>query len=309
MVEHASPLYRSQHRDKSDIKLATMMTHGMQELPPLLVDGRLYPTYDSYMQAEGFKPMKGNSFDTRGSYGLAGAFAAITAAYNLLPKSENFFVKNFTLSYDNRWKPWTYATSMMTHFNLPHLGFNTMAMLSFAPSLGVQTPQAFLAVFGGLGLFSSVMSLFMTLSMAKLLLLKGVARPSLLTPAVGASGALTGFVALSALTRPDQQAGIFFIPYQFNIMNLLASFMALDLAGFIAQCCGRTTGLSHSGHLAGYLGGILLFNHAKTTFESKYAVGTYRQYVNWLENTYWPAPRTKVNDSEKKKTEGKRFKW
>jgi hypothetical protein len=74
----------------------------------------------------------------------------------------------------------------------------------------------------------------------------------------------------------------------FNILTGLAAFMTLDLAGLIAQTMGKSSGFSHSGHLAGYASGLLLYNLAKTQFDTKYPAQNHAKYGNWLEQSLIP---------------------
>jgi membrane associated rhomboid family serine protease len=272
---------------------AQMDSNHNQYMSRMRVDGVLYPSLQSYMTFQGYYPGTRN-FDKFGPHFLVGIMAAITLGYQLSQnviggefghKIDQIFLEHLTLSYDNRKKPWTYFTNTLTHFTPFHFIANAMALTSFAPSVGVMSPLAFVTMFCGLAVTTSVLSLSISTGLARTLLRAGKARPALLNPAVGASGVLAAMVLVSALTNPNSQISILGLTPSFNILTGVGVFMGLDLCGLIAQVLGYRSGLSHAGHLSGYLCGLGLFTLAKYQYETKYPRGTYKYYGNWIERT------------------------
>jgi len=239
-----------------------------------------------------------------GCWGLIGIWSIIFSTYKLATlnsfdfskksptpikkRNQDWFMRNLTLSYENRWKLSTYFTSAFTHFSLPHLLINSIALSVLSPNVGVVSPVALFSMFTSLSLISSLVSLPATTLLAKLLLSRGILRPGLLTPTVGASGGLTGLLAFFALNHCEQKVPLFFLPVETNMLHLLELMMGLDIMGVGLLCFGRNTGISHTGHLGGYLGGIGMFKFFKKKYEEQYPEQSYELYVNWVENLILP---------------------
>lgn len=72
---------------------------------------------------------------------------------------------------------------------------------------------------------------------------------------LGASGALMGFLGLSAMIFPNANVGIILLPFSFNIQNALFGMIIFDIIGLIT----RRFGLDHVAHLAGLTFGYLYY--------------------------------------------------
>ncbi|KAG8898299.1 hypothetical protein FRC01_010958, partial [Tulasnella sp. 417] len=149
-------------------------------------------------------------------------------------------------------------TSVFSHASLMHLGFNSLALISFssaawwilqdmqnhAPS-GLQeaTPKwHFLAFYIAAGLASSYISHVAQASRLRFVL-RNIAKPeraaaalkaaASIKPSLGASGAIYATVALTAFYYPSTAVNIMFIPIAVPIGAAVSGMVALDVLGII----------------------------------------------------------------------------
>jgi len=150
--------------------------------------------------------------------------------------------------------------SKLSHQSLPHLAFNSIALISFGSSAylylslppgppplssSTHTPH-FLAFLLCAGLTSSLASHLWTNIVRLPRLLRSLSSPARLSsaqalaahqaiiPSLGASGAIYAALTLTACAYPDSQVGIIFVPFiRMPIGPAVAGIVSLDLIGLI----------------------------------------------------------------------------
>jgi membrane associated rhomboid family serine protease len=274
-----------------------MVQYGLQVAPPLWINGVVYPSLGHFMSKEGFihKADGPKHFSMWTPISLWSSWLLVIVMYRTgeAPRRA-WFDRHMTCSYDNRSRPWGLLTSAFTHVAIPHFLMNSAALFAMTKNLGTNSPLPLWAMFSIISFFASTFSVVLSVSIAKLLLHRGIVRPGLLTRSVGASGGLTGLFAINALTHQDKKVNLRILPVEFELIDLLALLMGIDVLGFMLQICGKNTGISHSGHLGGYISGIVLMNIMKKKYEKTYPPGSYEDYINWAENIYFPKPRNDI---------------
>jgi rhomboid-like protein len=134
-----------------------------------------------------------------------------------------------------------------------HIGFNMFALHSFGVSLCYEMgPTDFLTMYLSSSVFASLCSR-----------LWRVARRDF-RPSLGASGALMSMIAYTAMSRPDAQVGIIFLPGSFPISYGLYGLVTFDLVCLLL----RKSFLDHAGHLGGVAFGLLFWKY-KLDFEKQ----------------------------------------
>jgi rhomboid-like protein len=102
--------------------------------------------------------------------------------------------------------------STLSHQSFLHFAFNTMALVSIAPSIArVMGDRRFLTFYAATGIFSGIFAHAVMLGMALVTRRPG-ALAMIAMPSLGASGAVFGVFALSALLAPQQRFVIVFLP-------------------------------------------------------------------------------------------------
>ena len=132
-------------------------------------------------------------------------------------------------------------TSVFSHYSLPHLGFNMLALYSFGvPYAREHGGDEFLAFFVSAGVLSSYGSL----------LYKVLARVS--APSIGASGAVFALFADFALANPDARLYIVLLPFwEIPALSTMYALVGVDVLG----CLLGWRVLDHAAHLSGTLFG------------------------------------------------------
>ncbi|CAZ82787.1 unnamed protein product [Tuber melanosporum] len=74
---------------------------------------------------------------------------------------------------------------------------------------------------------------------------------------LGSSGGIVALGTIAAIVCPGMELNLMFIPYDFRIRTLMAALAVFDFGGAFVWDYGL--GISHMGHLAGYVSGILLY--------------------------------------------------
>ncbi|RPB03275.1 hypothetical protein L873DRAFT_1670665 [Choiromyces venosus 120613-1] len=74
---------------------------------------------------------------------------------------------------------------------------------------------------------------------------------------LGSSGGIIALGTVAAIVCPGMELNLMFIPYGFKIRTLMAALAAFDFGGAFLWDYGL--GIGHTGHLAGYVSGILLY--------------------------------------------------
>jgi membrane associated rhomboid family serine protease len=142
---------------------------------------------------------------------------------------------------------WQLITYAFVHFDMWHIAFNGIALLSF----GVPFERAwgagrFLLVF----LVGAVASGLACLAEAYIWRLWGGAVHPMLV--IGASGGVCSLVVCFAAWQPDARVVLLFIPMRAWAMVVVM--LALDTIGLLLPY----TGIAHSGHIGGTLAGLAL---------------------------------------------------
>jgi len=165
------------------------------------------------------------------------------------PALERFLYVHFTTNWTRLSAGyfWTLETSVFSHAELWHIGINMLVFLSFGRILEMMWgPWRLLGFYLGAGAVASLTHC----------LLGVLGWP--LTPALGASGAVTAVVLVFVLMFPHQKLlffGIIPMPAWFAAIAAVG----IDLAGLIWQREGGASPLGHGAHLGGAAFGTLFF--------------------------------------------------
>ncbi|GAA6027718.1 hypothetical protein JCM8097_007998 [Rhodosporidiobolus ruineniae] len=172
----------------------------------------------------------------------------------------------------------TLLTSVFSHRTPMHLAFNSIALYSFGTAcfsylnhsdiLPRSTSRyEFLAFFATAGLVSSFAShLWFSRVVAGRLLrqLPPQAVKAMMLPSLGASGAVYGCVALTALAFPETSVSLIFLPFfPIPIGAATATLVAVDLVGLIRGW----RMFDHAAHLAGAVSGAAWYAYGHAWFE------------------------------------------
>ena len=137
---------------------------------------------------------------------------------------------------------WEVVTAMFMHANFWHILFNMYSLYLFggmiAPRLGA---KRFLALYFTAGIAGNLLWL---------------ASESFAGPAgllLGASGAVMGVIAASAMMEPDVRLFILFIPYPVKLRTMAMVFFGLDV--FNEIFAGPAAGVAYLAHIGGFLVG------------------------------------------------------
>ncbi|KAL4987558.1 hypothetical protein BDW68DRAFT_105298 [Aspergillus falconensis] len=152
--------------------------------------------------------------------------------------------------------------NVFSHQNLMHLGVNMSVLWLFGTKLHDEIGRGnFLAVYLASGVFGSFFSLTMH-----------VLRNSLFLTSLGASSAIAGVVAASALLHPGDKWTIAFLPREWQeclsapAWMLFAGLVTFDIVGAVMN--RHAPKLDYHAHLGGYLTGtVFALNRAKARRE------------------------------------------
>ena len=156
-------------------------------------------------------------------------------------------------------RPWILLTSMFLHSGTTHIFFNMYALLIFGPLLEQRIGSKRLLIsYLTTGIFAGIIySLYHAF-------LLGAPQ----TAAVGASGAIMGFLGLVIMLLPKMRILFFFI-IPMNMRTAGIIFAAIDLIGFITP----GDGIAHLAHLAGLAAGLAFgyyFVKQKNSFAKRF---------------------------------------
>eukprot|EP00884_Botryococcus_braunii_P010344 jgi/Botrbrau1/19310/Bobra.0073s0048.2 len=170
-----------------------------------------------------------------------------------VPALRPFMIFNFTQKLPPSRTPlWTLFTCNFSHPLSIHFLVNMYALhwLVAAPCAVMAAPQTG-ALYMSAGLFSSLAS-----HLGGLLGVRGTVSSS-----VGASGAIYGCAAATAVLYPDLQAGIIFIPgFHMPLSSLFPLLLGVDVLGVLL----RWRLFDHWGHLGGALFGYMYTKYGQT---------------------------------------------
>ena len=175
--------------------------------------------------------------------------------------NENFMVANFAMFYPASpfFKPWQILTHMFMHGGFWHIFFNMYSLLMFGSilerSLG---PKKFLIFYFVTGLGAVALHTGVEWMQARVFIANGAAgayQQLLVTPTLGASGAIYGVLIGFAMLYPQARLILIFPPIPVKAKWLVIIFAAIELFFGIN---GIQEGVAHFAHLGGMLFGWLL---------------------------------------------------
>lgn len=175
--------------------------------------------------------------------------------------NENFMVANFAMFYPASpfFKPWQILTHMFMHGGFWHIFFNMYSLLMFGSilerSLG---PKKFLIFYFVTGLGAAALHTGVEWMQARVFIANGAVnayQALLMTPTLGASGAIYGVLIGFAMLYPQAQLMLIFPPIPVKAKWLVIIFAAIELFFGIN---GIQEGVAHFAHLGGMLFGWLL---------------------------------------------------
>lgn len=175
--------------------------------------------------------------------------------------NENFMVTNFAMFYPASpfFKPWQILTHMFMHGGFWHIFFNMYSLLMFGSilerSLG---PKKYLIFYFVTGLGAVALHTGVEWLQARVLIANGIAQAYqqlLVTPTLGASGAIYGVLIGFAMLYPQARLTLIFPPIPMTAKWLVIIFAAIELFSGIN---GIQESVAHFAHLGGMLFGWLL---------------------------------------------------
>lgn len=175
--------------------------------------------------------------------------------------NENFMVANFAMFYPASpfFKPWQILTHMFMHGGFWHIFFNMYSLLMFGSilerSLG---PNKFLIFYFVTGLGAVALHTGVEWMQARVFIANGAGgayQQLLVTPTLGASGAIYGILIGFAMLYPQARLTLIFPPIPMTAKWLVIIFAAIELFSGIN---GIQDGVAHFAHLGGMLFGWLL---------------------------------------------------
>lgn len=175
--------------------------------------------------------------------------------------NENFMVTNFAMFYPASpfFKPWQILTHMFMHGGFWHIFFNMYSLLMFGSilerSLG---PKKYLIFYFVTGLGAVALHTGVEWMQARVFIANGIAhayQQLLVTPTLGASGAIYGVLIGFAMLYPQARLTLIFPPIPMTAKWLVIIFAAIELFSGIN---GIQDGVAHFAHLGGMLFGWLL---------------------------------------------------
>lgn len=175
--------------------------------------------------------------------------------------NENFMVANFAMFYPASpfFKPWQVLTHMFMHGGFWHIFFNMYSLLMFGSilerSLG---PKKYLIFYFVTGLGAVALHTVVEWMQARVFIANGIAQAYqqlLVTPTLGASGAIYGVLIGFAMLYPQARLILIFPPIPVKAKWLVIIFAAIELVSGIN---GIQDGVAHFAHLGGMLFGWLL---------------------------------------------------
>ena len=144
--------------------------------------------------------------------------------------------------------PYQLITHMIVHGGLLHIIFNMLALVSIAPSVeSYYGKNKFLIFYILSGLGAAFLHMFFMNSNI---------------PMVGASGSISGIVALFAILNPNAKLAVFPIPIGIKAKYLVSFFIGLEI---LLSIVGTNDHIAHLAHVGGALTGLALYFIDKNT--------------------------------------------
>jgi membrane associated rhomboid family serine protease len=184
--------------------------------------------------------------------------------YDLLA-FHNPFLPNNPDPINPLFKPWQILTHMFMHGGIGHLFFNMFGFISFGSILETYMGSSrFLKyyIISGLGAVI-VYGAYNYFEMSQLNINSEEYVINVVTPMVGASGALYGILFAFAFIFPNIEMQLMFIPFPIKAKYLVTLFALYDL---VSGLSGFNDGIGHFAHIGGLVTGFILiyfFNFKK----------------------------------------------
>lgn len=175
--------------------------------------------------------------------------------------NENFMVTNFAMFYPASpfFKPWQILTHMFMHGGFWHIFFNMYSLLMFGSILERSLGQKkFLIFYFVTGLGAVALHTGVEWMQARVFIANGAVdayQRLLVTPTLGASGAIYGVLIGFAMLYPQARLTLIFPPIPMTAKWLVIIFAAIELFSGIN---GIQESVAHFAHLGGMLFGWLL---------------------------------------------------
>lgn len=170
--------------------------------------------------------------------------------------NEPFMVQTFAMFYPAspffRW--WQPLTHMFMHGGWWHIFFNMYSLVMFGMVVErVLGTRKFLLFYFVTGL--GAVALHTGVEWLEITYLGGNLQQSLLTPMVGASGAIFGVLVAFAMLYPEARMTLLFPPVTLNAKWMVIIFILIELVTGIR---GSSLGIAHFAHLGGALFGWIM---------------------------------------------------
>lgn len=137
-----------------------------------------------------------------------------------------------------------WVTHMFLHSNFLHILFNMLVFISFGPTVEKYLEKRFIWFYIFAGLFAAGLHTIIT-------------NPTI--PMIGASGAVFGVLAASAVIDPNIKVYPFFIPIPIKIKWIIPILLTLELImGIVAD-----DNVGHFAHIGGALVGLIYISYLK----------------------------------------------
>ena len=175
--------------------------------------------------------------------------------------NEDFMIGTFAMFYPEspyfRW--WQPLTHMFMHGGFWHILFNMYTLVMFGSvverALGTKDYIIFYLI-TGLG----AVALHTGVEWLEITYLGGSLAAAMITPMVGASGAIYGVLVAFAMLYPSARMTLIFPPITLDAKWWVGIFVALEL---LLGITGSQVSIAHFAHLGGALFGFLMIRHWK----------------------------------------------
>lgn len=187
-------------------------------------------------------------------------------------RGSDFMYEQFALFYVTSpfFKPWQFITHMFMHGGFWHVFFNMYTLLIFGSVLErVWGPRKYLFFYFATGLGAAALHTGVEALQAQFYLnqiAEGVVKATtsyhnlLMTPTVGASGAIYGLLLGYAMLYPDSRLTLIFPPVSLTAKWFVIIFAVIEL---VTGIFGLGGGIAHFAHLGGMLFGWLIILYWK----------------------------------------------
>ena len=162
-------------------------------------------------------------------------------------------------------RPWALLLSAFSHISLVHLFFNMSALLQIGPKVCFALgDRLFISTVAVAAVFSGVLPILVERLAGRVKSLKHQAKPNSTrsTMHIGFSGVNAAIMYLFATLYPTQQFEMLTFGNMksttVSAIKLLKGLFLVDVLGLIFDSLVQSTGISHAGHIGGFLAGYLI---------------------------------------------------